>query len=149
MTFLESWDQTGSETHLRKFDRRIRKFENLTLCDPVLTRTFSVVGLHGVRLQNGLDFWILLAKVTLNHVPHARRIIFNSGDPSWPLVTWPWPWPVLSMALMLTGFVISPLRLFWPSFEQKLSILPTLGSVIQKRQIWPLIWLWPETLGQS
>ena len=52
MTFLESWDQTDSETRL--FLRNL--FENLTLCGPVLIRPFSVFGSHGVRLQNGLDF---------------------------------------------------------------------------------------------
>ena len=53
----------------------IRKYplENSSLCDPRLTWPFSVVDLHGVRLQNGFDFWILRAKVIINHVPHARR----------------------------------------------------------------------------
>ena len=36
---------------------RKKHFENLTLCGPGLTRPFSVVGLHGIRLQNGLDFF--------------------------------------------------------------------------------------------
>ena len=102
MTFLESWDQTGSKTHILFSKNQLK---NLTLCDPGLTRPFSVVDLHGVRLQNGLEFWILRAKVTINHVSHARKRVFDSGDVSWPFVTWPWPWPVLSMALMLTGYL--------------------------------------------
>ena len=31
--------------------------------------------------------------------------IFDSGDVSWPFVTWPWHWPVLSTALLLTGYL--------------------------------------------
>ena len=86
-TFLEYWDQTGSETHC------LRKNANMTLCDPGLTWPF-VVDLHGVRFQNGFDFWILRAKVTMKHVPHFRNRIFDSGDLSWPFVTLPWHWPV-------------------------------------------------------
>ena len=47
------------------------EIENLTLYDLVLIRLFFVVGLHGVRLQNGFNFLILLAKVAINHVLHA------------------------------------------------------------------------------
>ena len=56
------------------------RFENLNLCDPGLTRPMSVVGLHGVRLQKVLISLITRAKVTINHVPHARKQIFNSDD---------------------------------------------------------------------
>ena len=49
------------------------KIENLTLSDPEMTWPFPVVGLRGIRLQNSSDFWILRAKVIINHVPHARK----------------------------------------------------------------------------
>ena len=88
----------------------------MALCDSWLTRPFSVIGLHGVRLQNGLDFWILRAKVTINHVPHARKRIFDSGDLSWPDLD---PDPYLVWRLCSHGIFTSPLRLLWPSFEQK------------------------------
>ena len=45
------------------------------LCGPRLSWPFSVIDLRGVRLQNGIDFWILRAKLAINHVPHARKII--------------------------------------------------------------------------
>ena len=56
MTFFESSDQTGSETHISYLNRN----ENLALSDSGLTRPFSVVGLPGVRLQNGFDFFLLI-----------------------------------------------------------------------------------------
>ena len=45
------------------------------------------VDLHEVWLQNDLDLWIPRAKVTINHVPHARKeflILVNFRDHSWP-----------------------------------------------------------------
>ena len=42
--------------------------------------------------------------------------------------------PYLVCHLCSQGIFTSPLKLLWQSFEQKLSILPTLGFVIQKRQ---------------
>ena len=53
-----------------------RKIEYLTLCDSELSRPLYVVDLHGVGFQNGLAFCILRAKVTINHVPHARKFFF-------------------------------------------------------------------------
>ena len=100
MTFLESWDQTGSKSHI--FIRQNRKFD---LMWPRVDRLFSVVDLHGIRLQKGFDFWMLHTKVTINHVPHARKRILNFCDFSWPFVTWPWRWPILSMSLMLTQYL--------------------------------------------
>ena len=100
--FLESGDQTGSETHIFYSKITIRKF---TLCDLGLTRSFSVEDLHGARLQNGFDFWILREKVTINHVLRARKRIFDSAGPSWSFLTWPWPWLILGITLMLTGYL--------------------------------------------
>ena len=97
------WNAEIKLAQKHTFFVRENQFENLALCDPGLTRPFSVVGLYGVNLQDGPDFWILRAKVTINHVLHARKRFFYSGDISWPFVTWPWPWPVLSMALMFIG----------------------------------------------
>ena len=59
--------------YIRKY-----QFESLTFCDP--TGPFSVVALHGLRVQNGLDFLILSAKVTINIVLHGLRRIFYFGD---------------------------------------------------------------------
>ena len=108
------------------------KIENLTLCDRGLTWPFSVVDLHGFRLQNGFNFWILREKVTINHVPHARKRIFDSGDLSWSALD---PEPYLVWHLCSQGIFNSPLRLVWLSFEQNLSTLPALGLVIRKHQI--------------
>ena len=106
-----------------------------------VNRPFSVVDLHRVRVQNGLNFWILRAKLTINHVPHARKRIFDSVDLSWPFVTWLDPVPNLVWHFCSQDIFTSPLRLLWPSFQQKLSIFPALGFVIQKRKI---IDIWPD-----
>ena len=80
-------------------------------------------------------FKFYVQKWLQSHVPHVRKIIFDSGDRSWLFVTWPWPWSVLSVSLILIFTIFtSPLRLLWSSFEQKLSILLTQGFVIRKRQ---------------
>ena len=52
----------------------------------------------------------------------------------WSFVTWPWPWPVLVRHLCSHGIFTTPLRLLWLIFEEKPSILPALGFIIQKRQ---------------
>ena len=98
-----------------------------------MTWPFSVVDFHGVRLLNSFDLWILRAKVTLKHVPHARKGIFDSGNLSrllWPDLD---PDPYLLWQLCSQGILNSPLMSFWLSFEQKLLVLPTLGFIIQKR----------------
>ena len=59
MTVLESWYQTGSETCFSYSKISIWKFD---LFNPGLTWPFPVVNWHGVRLQNGFDFWILRSK---------------------------------------------------------------------------------------
>ena len=58
----------------------IRKF---AWCDPRLTWLFSVVDLRDVRLQNGFSFWILSAKVTINHVPSHRKKLVTFRGFSW------------------------------------------------------------------
>ena len=83
---------------------RKTQFENLTLCDPGLTRPFPVVDLYGVWLQNGLNFLILRAIVTINHVPHARKRIFDSCDLSWHDL---FPEPYLVWHLCPQGIVTS------------------------------------------
>ena len=113
ITFLESSDQPGSETHI--FIRR-SQFGKLTLCDPGLTHPFSVVNLHGVRLQYGLDFWVIRAKVAINNVLHAKKTFFLF---LWPFVTWPWPWLVLSMALMLRGYLRQPFQITLAGISSK------------------------------
>ena len=137
MTFWESWEQTGSETHI--FIRKYQ-FENLILCNPRLTWSFSVVDLHGVRLQNGFDFRILRAKLTINHVPHVR-FFFN-------LVTFR-DFHDLTFTLTRTKYdiyahMVSSLGL-WGYFgwvlSKKLSILLPLGFIVQKRQKFDL---WPD-----
>ena len=60
--------------------------ENLILCDLVLTWPFSVIELHGVRLQNAFDFLILRARVILNMCLMPEKNNFDSGDLSWPFV---------------------------------------------------------------
>ena len=119
--------------------------KKVTLCVPGLTWPFSVVDLHGFRLQNGFVFLILRAKVTINHVLHARKRIFDSGDLPWP--SWPDldPDPYLVWHLCSQGVFTGPLRLLWLSFEQTLSILPALGLVLQKRQNVTFDWPWHET----
>ena len=151
MTFLESWDQTGSETQTS----HAIIIKNLTLYGPMLTRPFSAVDLHGVRLQNGLDFWIIRAKVTINHVRHSRKIIFGTGDLSWPdldtyLVchifgTGDLSWSDLDTYLVChtcsKGIFTNPLRLLWLSYEQKLSIYcRPWASSYRNVKIWPLTW---------
>ena len=93
LTYLEFWDETGSETHI--FIRKYQ-FDNLALRDPRLTWPFSVVDLNGVRLLSGFDFLILRAKLTKNLVTHARKRIFDFGDILWPFLTWTWHWPILN-----------------------------------------------------
>ena len=102
MPFLEFRDQTGLETHILCSKIAIWKFgfmwprADLSLLCPWLAWS---------PLQNGFDFWILRAKVTINNVPHARKGIFYSGDLSLRFMTWPQPWPVLSMTLMLAEYL--------------------------------------------
>ena len=95
------------------------EFQNLTLYDSGLTRPFFFVDLHGVRLQNSFDFWILRAEVTMNHVPHTRKRIFDFGELSWPFVTWPWHWRVFSMTLMLTGYLQLPFGVTLAEFRAR------------------------------
>ena len=77
-----------------------------------------------------LSFWILQAKVTINHVPHAWKGFFYFSDLSWPNLD---PNLYLVWHLCSQGIFTSPLRLLWLSIEWKLSILPALGFIIQKR----------------
>ena len=83
------------------------------------------------RLQNGSDFLIKREKVTINHVSYPWKRIFYSGDLSWPDLDL---YPYLERHLFSQGIFNNPWRLLWLSFEQKLSILPALGFIIQKRQ---------------
>ena len=76
-TFLESSDQTGSET--QTFYSK-NQFENFTLCDPGLTRHFSVLNCMVSDCKMASFFVIIRAKVTINHVPHARKSTFDPGD---------------------------------------------------------------------
>ena len=111
-----------------------KKNENLTLCDPVLTQPFSVVDLHWVRLQNGLDFRILRAKLTISHVSHVQKvflILVTFLDLCWPDLDHD---PCLVWHLCSQSIFTRPLILLWLSVDQKLSILPALGFVIQKRK---------------
>ena len=82
LSVFENGVQIGSETCIFYSKISIRKFD--LACDPRLTWPLSVNYLHWVRFQNGFDFWILRAKVTINHVPHARKTIFDVGGLSWP-----------------------------------------------------------------
>ena len=82
-TFLDSWEQTSSETHLFYSKISIRKFDLLW---PGLTWLFSVVDLHGVKLQNGFDFFNSTCKG--DHKAYAAFPIFFILV-KWPFVTWP------------------------------------------------------------
>ena len=77
--------------------------ENLILYDPGLTWPFYVADFQWVILQNGFDLWILLAKLTTKHVPLPDFFLIL-----WPFVTFSdktLTRPVLSMTLMLTGYL--------------------------------------------
>ena len=58
-------------------------------------------------------------------------ILETFRDLSWPDLE---PDPYLVWRLCSKDIFTSPLKPLWPSFEQELSILPTLCFVIQKRQ---------------
>ena len=97
MTFLESWDQICWETRIFYSKIAIQKFE---LIWPEVDLILFCRWLASGQIKNGFDFWILHAKVTVNHVLHARKKIFWFW---WSFVTW--PWPVLSMTRVLTGYL--------------------------------------------
>ena len=69
--------------------------------------THSVAHLHGVWLQNGLDFFNFACKGDYKSYTACPKNIFffYFGDLSLPLVTWPWSWPILSITLMLTRYL--------------------------------------------
>ena len=93
---------------------------------------FSVVDLHEVRLQKTASiFEFYVQKWPL--VPYARKklILVTIRDLSWPDLD---PDPYLVWHLCSQGIFNSPFRLLWLSSEQKLSILPSLGFIIQTRQ---------------
>ena len=81
MTFLESWDQISSKHTLFIWNNR---FENLTFCDPGLTRPFRVVDFQGVILQNGDDFSILRAKVAMSGQGSAKQSEWRRPTKSMP-----------------------------------------------------------------
>ena len=58
-------NESGIDTLFSGFPLQIIQFAWpwVTLCDPGLTRPFSVVDLHDVKLQNCLDFWMTMIKL--------------------------------------------------------------------------------------
>ena len=60
-------------------------------------------------------------------------ILVTFRDLSWPDLD-PDPYLVHMSLMLIFNIFTSPLRLLWSSCEQKISILPTLGFVIRKRQ---------------
>ena len=103
MTFLESWDQTGSETYLFWFKNtslKIWRFLPEGWPDPPLSWTF--LG-SDCKMDSNFDFYVQNCLENMWRMP--QKDFFEFGDISWPVVTWPLPWPVLSMTLMLTGYL--------------------------------------------
>ena len=104
-TFLECWDQTSPKMYVFwNINSKIWRY--VTRGRPYPS---PVVDLHGVRLQNGFEFWILRAKVTINHVLACPKESFWFW---WLFVAWPWPWPCLVWHLYSQGIFTSPLA-FW------------------------------------
>ena len=120
MPFLEYLDKNSWKRNIFYSKISIRKFEH---CDTGLTWPFSVVDLHGVRSENGFDFWFFRAKVTIDHVPHARKrilILVTFRDVLWRFVTWPWSWPDDPyITLMLTGYLQHPFEVNLAEFRAK------------------------------
>ena len=105
------------------------QFENLGICDSGLTWPVSVVDLHGGQIAK----WHLFLNSTCQ-TDYKSCIAFLTKffyDPSWPDLG---PDPYSPWHLYSKGIFTSPLRSLCLSFEQKLSISPALGFVIQKRQ---------------
>ena len=97
--------------------------------DPSLSLTCME---SGCKMSSICEFtW----KVTINHVSRARKsfflILVACHDLSWPDFD---PDTFLVWRLCSQSIFNSPLTLLWLSLEQKPSILPVLGFIIQKRQ---------------
>ena len=98
MSFLESSDQTGLETHISHLEKSIRKF---VLMWPGIGSTPPCPWLS----------WSQIAKLRLllNSTCQSEYKSYAAGPIFflfwWPFVTRPWPWPVLSTPLMLTGYL--------------------------------------------
>ena len=104
----------------------IRKFD---LMWPGLDLTLLCPRLAWIQIAKWLRFLNYTCKGDYKSCA-ACQIFFYSGDLSWPVLD---PDPYLEWHLCSQGIFTSHLRLLWLSFEQKLSILPDLGCIIQKR----------------
>ena len=71
---------------------------------------------------------------------HGQKRIFEFGDLSWPFVTWSWPWLVLSMTLVLTGYLQKPFHVTLGEFWAKATDIAGPGlhhTETSKFDLWP------------
>ena len=110
------------------------QFENLTFCDPGLTWSFfSIVDFLGSNCKMASIFELCVQKcLKMCRMPEKKILnLVTFRDLLWPDLD---PDPNLVWHLCSQRFFSSPLMLLWVSFEQKQSILPVLGFIIQKYQ---------------
>ena len=128
LTLLESWDQTGRKTQVL--------FENTNSeiwpYGPDVDLTLLCCWLAWGQIAKWLRFFVHSTCKS----DHVSCTVYPKKEFWfwWPFVTWPRPWPVLVWHLCSQGILTIPLRSLWLSFEQKLSILPSPGFIIQKPQ---------------
>ena len=116
------------------------RFENLTLCDPGLTWTFSFIDFLGsdCKMASIFEFYVQKCLENMCRMPDFFFYSVTFRDLLWPDLD---PDPCLVWHLCSPGIFSGPLMLLWVSFEQKQSILPVLGFIIyvetSKFGLWP------------